>query len=172
MLFWGYLIFSPIFYWNLYCNPNFLPSPEIIGLERKQKQFWNQTITENKLGTCKMLGDNWDKNPLFDWLWYYGILNSSESIWPPPFSTGVYRNEEPSPEGQRDKEIPLSQVISSLFEWVGQTKGAAEVLWKYTGWWFDSGFHGLFSPKKRFFWGQSVKKWIFVPIVPNFGANL
>ena len=27
-------------------------------------------------------------------------LNSSESIWPPPLSTGVYRNEEPSPEGQ------------------------------------------------------------------------
>ena len=47
-------------------------------------------------------------------------LNSSESIWPPPFSTGVYRNEEPSPEGQRDKEIPLSQFMSSLFEGVGQ----------------------------------------------------
>ena len=47
-------------------------------------------------------------------------LNSSESIWPPPFSTGVYRNEEPSPEGQRDKEIPPSQFISSLFEGVGQ----------------------------------------------------
>jgi hypothetical protein len=47
-------------------------------------------------------------------------LNSSESLWPPPFSTGVYRNEEPSPEGQRDKEIPLSQFISSLFEGVGQ----------------------------------------------------
>ena len=47
-------------------------------------------------------------------------LNSSESTWPPPFSTGVYRIEEPSPEGQRDKEIPLSQFISSLFEGVGQ----------------------------------------------------
>ena len=35
-------------------------------------------------------------------------LYTSESIWPPPFSTGVYKNEEPSPEGQRDKEIPLS----------------------------------------------------------------
>ena len=35
-------------------------------------------------------------------------LYTSESIWPPPFSTGVYRNEEPSPECQRDKEIPLS----------------------------------------------------------------
>ena len=49
-----------------------------------------------------------------------GTLNSSERIWPPPFSTGFYRNEEPSPEGQRDKEIPLSQFISSLFEGVGQ----------------------------------------------------
>ena len=26
-------------------------------------------------------------------------LNSSESLWPPPFSTGVYRNGEPPPEG-------------------------------------------------------------------------
>ena len=84
-------------------------------------------------------------------------LNRSESIWPPPFSTGVYRNEEPSPDGQRDKEIPLSQFISSLFEGVGQLlpgdfegllmcrprllaawdscckKGAAEVFRKYTG---------------------------------------
>ena len=50
----------------------------------------------------------------------YIILNSSESIWPPPFSTGVYRNEEPLPEGQRDKEIPPSQFILSLFEGVGQ----------------------------------------------------
>ena len=47
-------------------------------------------------------------------------LNSSESIWPPPFSTGVYRNKEPSPEGHRDKDIPLSQFILSLFEGVGQ----------------------------------------------------
>ena len=47
-------------------------------------------------------------------------LNSSESIWPPPFSTGVYQNEEPAPEGQRDKEISLSQFISSLFDGVGQ----------------------------------------------------
>ena len=47
-------------------------------------------------------------------------LNSSESIWPPPFSTGVYQNEEPALEGQRDKEIILSQFISSLFDGVGQ----------------------------------------------------
>ena len=47
-------------------------------------------------------------------------LHISESIWPPPFSTGVCRNEEPSPEGQRDKEISLSQFILSLFEGVGQ----------------------------------------------------
>ena len=47
-------------------------------------------------------------------------LYSSESIWPPPFSTRVYRNEEPSPEWQRDKEILRSQFISSLFEGVGQ----------------------------------------------------
>ena len=32
------------------------------------------------------------------------LLNNSESIWPTPFSTGVYQNEEPSPEGQRDKK--------------------------------------------------------------------
>ena len=47
-------------------------------------------------------------------------LHISESIWPPPFSTGVCRNEEPSPEGQRDKEISLYQFILSLFERVGQ----------------------------------------------------
>ena len=47
-------------------------------------------------------------------------LNSSESIWPTPFSTGVYQNEEPALEGQRDKEIFLSQFISSLFDGVGQ----------------------------------------------------
>ena len=47
-------------------------------------------------------------------------LNSSESLWPPPFSTGVYRYEEPPPEGQRYKEISLSQFISSLFEGVGR----------------------------------------------------
>ena len=47
-------------------------------------------------------------------------LHISESIWPPPFSTRVCRNEEPSPEGQRDKEISLSQFISYLFEGVGQ----------------------------------------------------
>jgi len=47
-------------------------------------------------------------------------LSSSVSIWPPPFSTGVYQNEEPAPEGQRDKEISLSQFISSLFNGVGQ----------------------------------------------------
>ena len=47
-------------------------------------------------------------------------LHISESIWPPPFSTGVCRNEEPSPGGQRDKEISLSQFISSLFNGVGQ----------------------------------------------------
>ena len=51
---------------------------------------------------------------------FSSTLYTSESIWPPPFSTGVYRNEEPSPEGQRDKEIPLSQFILSLFEGVGQ----------------------------------------------------
>ena len=49
-----------------------------------------------------------------------GTLNSSESIWPPPFSTGVYQNEEPALEGQRDKEMILSQFISSLFDGVGQ----------------------------------------------------
>ena len=79
--------------------------------------------------------------------------NISKSIWPPLFNTGVYQNEEPAPEGQRDKEISLSQFISSLFDGVGQllpgdfagllmcrpgssqlgTKGAAEVFWKYTG---------------------------------------
>ena len=47
-------------------------------------------------------------------------LNNSESIWPGPFSTGVYENEEPSPEGERDKEISLSQFILSLFDEVGQ----------------------------------------------------
>ena len=47
-------------------------------------------------------------------------LNSSESTWPPPFSTGVYWNEEPAPEGQRDKEINFSQFILSLFDGVGQ----------------------------------------------------
>ena len=47
-------------------------------------------------------------------------LHCSESIWPPPFSTGVYRNKEPPPKGQRDKEIPLSQFISSLLEGVWQ----------------------------------------------------
>ena len=47
-------------------------------------------------------------------------LHISESIWPPPFSTGVCRNEEPSPEGQRDKEISLYQFILSLFKGVGQ----------------------------------------------------
>jgi hypothetical protein len=51
-------------------------------------------------------------------IFYVYTLNSSESIWPPPFSIGVNRNEEPSPEGQRDKEIPLSQFISSLFDGV------------------------------------------------------
>ena len=51
---------------------------------------------------------------------FCSTLHISESIWPPPFSTGVCRNEEPSPEGQRDKEISLSQFISSLFEGVGQ----------------------------------------------------
>ena len=50
----------------------------------------------------------------------FGTLNSSESIRPTPFSTGVHWNEEPSPEGQRDKEIILSQFISSLFDGVGQ----------------------------------------------------
>ena len=59
-------------------------------------------------------------NQDFRWGAILYTLNSSEGIWPPPFSTGVYRNEEPSPEGQRDKEIPLSQFISSLFEGVGQ----------------------------------------------------
>ena len=39
---------------------------------------------------------------------------------PPPFSTGVCRNEEPSPEGKGDKEISLSQFMSSLFKGVGQ----------------------------------------------------
>ena len=47
-------------------------------------------------------------------------LNSSESIWPPPFSTGVYQIEEPALEGKRDKEISLSQFILSLFDGVGQ----------------------------------------------------
>ena len=51
---------------------------------------------------------------------YQATLNSSESIWPPPFRTGVYQNEEPAPEGQRDKEIFLSQFILSLFDGVGQ----------------------------------------------------
>ena len=81
-------------------------------------------------------------------------LNNSESIWPPPFSIGVYQNEEPAPEGQRDKEISLSQFISSLFDGVWQLlpgdfegvllaaprswglllpKGASEVFSKYTG---------------------------------------
>ena len=47
-------------------------------------------------------------------LLYQLILNSSESIWPTPFSTGVYQNEESSPEEQRDKEMSLSQFILSL----------------------------------------------------------
>ena len=47
-------------------------------------------------------------------------LNNSESIWPPPFSIGVYQNEEPAPERQRDKENSLSQFKSSLFKGVGQ----------------------------------------------------
>ena len=62
VLFRGYFIFSLNSHWNPYCNPNFLPSPEIIGLERKQKEFWNQTTTENKLGTCRMLGADLDEN--------------------------------------------------------------------------------------------------------------
>ena len=49
-----------------------------------------------------------------------GTLYCSESIWPPPFSTGVFQNEEPALEGQGDKEISLSQFISSLFNGVGQ----------------------------------------------------
>ena len=47
-------------------------------------------------------------------------MHISESIWPTPFSTGVYQNEEPSPEGKRYKDISLSQFISSLFDGVGQ----------------------------------------------------
>ena len=39
-----------------------LPSPKIIGLERKQKRFWNRTTMENKLGTCRMLGVDFDEN--------------------------------------------------------------------------------------------------------------
>ena len=49
-----------------------------------------------------------------------GTLNSTKSIWPPLFSTEVYWEEEPAPEGQRDKEIYFSQFISSLFDGVGQ----------------------------------------------------
>ena len=37
-----------------------------------------------------------------------------------PFSTGVFINEELSPEGQRDKDISLYQFILSLFKGVGQ----------------------------------------------------
>ena len=43
-----------------------------------------------------------------------------EYFWPPPFSTGAYRNEEPPPEKQRDKDISLSQFILSLVKGVGQ----------------------------------------------------
>ena len=39
-----------------------LPSPEIIGLERNKKRFWNRTTMENKLGTCRMLGVDFDEN--------------------------------------------------------------------------------------------------------------
>ena len=49
---------------------------------------------------------------------WLGTLNSSERIWPPPFSTGVSRHEEPPTEEQR--EISLSQFISTLFEGVGR----------------------------------------------------
>ena len=43
-------------------------------------------------------------------------LSSSESIWSPPFRTGVHRNEEPPPDRQVDKKLSLSQFILSLFE--------------------------------------------------------
>ena len=56
-----FIFFFSFHHWNPYCNPKILPSPEIIGLERKQKQFWNQTTTENKLGTCRMLGADFDE---------------------------------------------------------------------------------------------------------------
>ena len=57
-------------------------------------------------------------------------LHISESIWPPPFSTGVCRNEEPSPEEQKDKEISLYQFILSLFE--GWGSFSLEILQVYS----------------------------------------
>ena len=49
--FWKYLIFSPITHINSHCNLNCLYSPGKIGLERKQKLFWNHIGMENNLGT-------------------------------------------------------------------------------------------------------------------------
>ena len=51
---------------------------------------------------------------------YPFTMNSFESIWPPPFSTWIHRNEEPQPARQRDKEISLSPFILYQFEVVGQ----------------------------------------------------
>ena len=84
-------------------------------------------------------------------------LNSSESIWPTPFSTGVHWNQVPSPEGQRN--FSFSVDLASVL-WGGAAppwrfcrsahvqnqaphgwrlmlpKGAAEVFLKYTEWIF------------------------------------
>ena len=49
--------------------------------------------------------------PFLAWVSTMFHWRAKESIWSPLFSTGVYRNEEPPPEGQRYKEFSLSQFI-------------------------------------------------------------
>ena len=79
-------------------------------------------------GFCPLVELHWEGSApaacaagLFTIIWVCLLtLNSFESIWPPPFRTGVYWNEEPAPEGQRDKEINFSEFILSLFHGVGQ----------------------------------------------------
>ena len=46
------ILFLALFPIEIFIVNQILPSPEIIGLERKQKQFSNGTTVKNKLGTC------------------------------------------------------------------------------------------------------------------------
>ena len=71
-------------------------------------------------GGAASAGRRWQASELQRRWQQEDTLDSSESIWPPQFSTGVYQNEEPAPEGQRNKEISLFQFVSSLFDGVGQ----------------------------------------------------
>ena len=52
-----------------------LPSPEIIGLEIKQKRFWNRTTMENKLGTCRILGVDYDENRYPPTIWWGSLVS-------------------------------------------------------------------------------------------------